>query len=88
MYKNTKRSVEVHLLHSFAADFYGAHMNLIILGFIRPEYDYVSVEALVEDIRFDIAVTEKCLRREAYRRFREDEGEWLLRFGGRTAVAS
>ena len=52
-YKNTVRSVEVHILHDFAGDFYGAHMNLCILGFIREEYDYVSKESLIEDIEFD-----------------------------------
>ena len=35
-YKNTVRSVEVHVLHSFAQDFYGAWMNVLIAGFIRP----------------------------------------------------
>lgn len=45
-------------------DFYDAHMNLLILGFIRPEHDYVSKEALVEDIQMDIRVARKSLARE------------------------
>lgn len=60
-YKNTVRSVEVHIMHEFERDFYGSHMNLVILGFIRPEYDYVSVESLVEDIRTDIQVAKDSL---------------------------
>lgn len=74
-YKNTVRSVEIHILDSFAADFYGAPLNLLILGFIRPEYDYVSKESLIEDIKTDCEVARRSLEREAYRRVGV-EGEW------------
>ncbi|KAL1955364.1 hypothetical protein VTO42DRAFT_8646 [Malbranchea cinnamomea] len=47
-------------------DFYGTPLNLLILGHIRPEYDYVSLEALVEDIRIDCEVAKASLAREAY----------------------
>jgi len=77
-YKNTVRSVEIHLLHSFARDFYGAALNLAVLGFIRPEYDYVSREALVEDIRTDCEVAERSLQRHAYQDFKGDG--WLRDF--------
>ncbi|KAM0707883.1 hypothetical protein Q7P35_004532 [Cladosporium inversicolor] len=85
-YKNTVRSVEVHIMHDFEQDFYGSHMNLVILGFIRPEYDYVSLESLVEDIRTDIQVARDSLGREAYAKFERDES--LLRFEGKSEVAS
>jgi len=55
-------------------------MNLLILGFIRPEYDYVSKESLIEDIRTDIEVARTSLDREAYRLLREDG--YLRVFGG------
>ena len=80
---------EVHVLHTFAQDFYGARMNLLILGFIRPEYDYVSKESLIVDIRVDIEVARRSLEREAYQKFKLDE--YLLRFDGEeheNAVAS
>jgi len=79
-YRNTVRSVEVHLMHSFARDFYGAHLRIIMLGLIRAEYDYVDVESLIKDIRTDIEVTERSLGREAYKAFKE-EG-WLVGEGG------
>ncbi|KAH3966934.1 flavin mononucleotide kinase [Parastagonospora nodorum] len=79
-YKNTQRSIEIHILANFPADFYGATLSLVILGFIRPEYDYVSVEALVEDIRTDIRVAQKSLEREAYQSWKRDE--WLRGKGG------
>ncbi|KAF2405179.1 riboflavin kinase [Trichodelitschia bisporula] len=83
-YKNTVRSVEVHIMHEFAQDFYGRHLNLLILGFIRPEYDYVSKESLIDDIRTDIDVTRQSLARPAYEKWKKDES--LLVFPGRESV--
>lgn len=85
-YKNTVRSVEVHIMHQFIMDFYESHMNLIILGFIRPEYDYVSKESLIEDIEKDIQVAGNSLARKPYAKFRNDP--YLLDFTGKGEVAS
>lgn len=71
-YKNTVRSVEIHILHEFGRDFYGHHLNILIAGHIRPEYDYVSVESLIEDIKMDIEVTRKSLDRPAYLALKDD----------------
>lgn len=84
-YKNTVRSVEIHILHDFTRDFYGAALNLLILGFIRPEYDYVSLEALVKDIKIDCEVAARSLQRKAYKVFadevtNEGKGSWLAEF--------
>jgi riboflavin kinase len=78
-YKNEKRSIEIHILSNFDKDFYGATLSLVILGYIRPEYDYAGLEALVEDIREDIRVAQRSLEREKYKAWKEDE--WL-RGGG------
>jgi riboflavin kinase len=87
-YKNTVRSAEVHVLHKFAQDFYGAHMRLLILGFIREEKDYKSLEALVEDINFDCHVARTSLARDAWAPARDAvvggevdgklDAQWLL----------
>jgi riboflavin kinase len=69
-------------------DFYGTKLNLLMLGYIRPEYDYVSMEALVEDIRIDCEVARASLLRPAYRVYldgNEDEKvsaqrDWLRSF--------
>lgn len=71
-------------------DFYGTKLNLLILGYIRPEYDYVSMEALIEDIRVDCEVARKSLLRDAYRQYLGDneqgseqvqaERTWLMTF--------
>ena len=84
-YKNEVRSVEVHIVHDFAKDFYGVEMRLCVLGWIRPEYDYVSKEALIDDIRMDIRVGVQSLLRPAYRAFLADG--YLLQFAGPTEEA-
>ncbi|KAF7717633.1 Uncharacterized protein PECH_002991 [Penicillium ucsense] len=104
-YKNTVRSVEIHIMPQLTEpsptavaqpkfhrmpDFYGTKLNLLILGYIRPEYDYVSLDALIEDIRVDCEVARQSLLRDAYQRYivdddqgsnqvREDR-EWLKSF--------
>lgn len=65
-YKNTVRSAEVHVLHRFDADFYGAHMRLLILGFVRDELDYSTLDALVRDINLDCDVARNSLDRDAW----------------------
>lgn len=41
-YARTANKQEVHIMHPFAHDFYGHEMSVLILGYIRPELDYVS----------------------------------------------
>ncbi|KAI1189717.1 hypothetical protein F5B17DRAFT_428306 [Nemania serpens] len=65
-YKNSVRSAEVHVLHSFGADFYDAPMRLLILGFVRDERDYSGLDALVDDIRIDCDVARQSLARAAW----------------------
>ena len=75
-YKNTVRSAEVHVLHEFKKDFYGSDMAIRIEGFIRPEYDYVDVESLIEDIRTDIEVTKRSLGRASWEKGTGDSYLW------------
>jgi FAD synthase len=65
-YHNTTRTAEVHILYPFAHDFYGAHLRLAILGYIRPEQNYASLDALVEDIQFDCEVAKQSLARAGW----------------------
>lgn len=85
-YKNTVRSVEVHIMQDFETDFYESHMNLLILGFIRPELDYVSKESLIEDIKTDIDVAGRSLSRPAYVKLARDP--YLVEFEGKGEIAS
>ncbi|KAL3956423.1 hypothetical protein ACCO45_009269 [Purpureocillium lilacinum] len=72
---------EVHVLHRFAADFYGCHMRLLILGFVREEKDYKSLEALIDDINFDCDVARKSLARENWSPSgaSAEGAEWLVK---------
>ncbi|XP_015111124.1 riboflavin kinase isoform X2 [Diachasma alloeum] len=60
-YKNEKKSMEVHMLHKFNQDLHGKELKVIVTGFIRPERDFPSVEALIAEIKNDIACAEKYL---------------------------
>ncbi|RPB23750.1 riboflavin kinase [Terfezia boudieri ATCC MYA-4762] len=80
-YKNTKRSVEVHIIHTFPTDFYGTHMKLLVLGYIRPELDYVSKEALIGDIKTDIEIALVSLERDRWHVGElGNEGRWVGEF--------
>ncbi|RDB23238.1 Riboflavin kinase [Hypsizygus marmoreus] len=71
-YKNEKLTAEVHIMHEFQSDFYGLEMRAIVLGYIRPELDYTSREALIDDIDIDKKVALNSLNRPAYRRYAND----------------
>ncbi|CAD6449385.1 2156af56-60de-4431-81d5-ca79ac8cd4e7 [Sclerotinia trifoliorum] len=81
-YRNSVRSAEVHLLHTFTQDFYGSQMRVKILGYIRPELDYVDRESLVRDIETDIEVARTSLGREAWGVEKEGVDGWLLGLEG------
>merc|ERR1712117_1012472 len=54
-YENKKRAMETHIVHKFEdADLYDRQLKVIILGFIRPEQNFDSLEALIDAIRKDI----------------------------------
>ncbi|SGZ46697.1 CIC11C00000002156 [Sungouiella intermedia] len=73
-YNNTKKTAEVHVIHEFTKDFYGANIKLAILGYIRPELDYTTKEALIEDIKKDIEVADLTLKDGEYQSFKDKFG--------------
>lgn len=68
-YKNEKLTAEIHILHEFPCDFYGQELRALVLGYIRPEFDYVSKEALISDIETDKKVALNSLNRPEYLEF-------------------
>ncbi|KAG6843310.1 hypothetical protein H0H87_005963 [Tephrocybe sp. NHM501043] len=68
-YKNERLTAEIHIMHDFQADFYGLEMRAVVLGYIRPELDYISREALIDDINTDKRVALNSLSRPAYQAF-------------------
>lgn len=65
-YKNEKRSAEVHIIHEFPYDFYDTPIRVLVLSYIRPEQNYPNLDALIRDIRTDIAVATQSLKRIHY----------------------
>lgn len=45
-YRNEKQSAEVHIMHDFHRDFYGDELRIVVLGYIRPEFDYTTLGKL------------------------------------------
>lgn len=68
---NEFKTVELHILHKFSNNFYGAEVKFNILGYIRPELDYTTAEALIQDINTDIEIAKKVLKTPEYSKFKE-----------------
>ncbi|KAH7931293.1 riboflavin kinase [Leucogyrophana mollusca] len=71
-YKNERMTAEIHIMHEFQSDFYGHNMKALVLGYIRPELDYTSREALIDDIETDKRVSLNSLQRPDYQTFASD----------------
>lgn len=79
-YGNEKKTAEVHIMKQFEHNFYGATIAIAVLGYIRPELDYTTKEALIRDIHMDIAIAKEALAMAAYAEEKalvEDESESL-----------
>ena len=53
-YNNEKRAMETHIIHKFDGDLYGKTLSAILVGFLRPEANFESLEKLIEEINSDI----------------------------------
>ncbi|KAI3658330.1 hypothetical protein MP638_007304 [Amoeboaphelidium occidentale] len=71
-YKNERKSAEVHVIHDFGRDFYGATLKVIVMGFVRNEQNYSSLDALIADIKMDIKVAVASLERPEYHKYKQD----------------
>ncbi|KAK9866907.1 hypothetical protein WJX84_006651 [Apatococcus fuscideae] len=56
-YKNTEKTAEPWLLHDFPEDFYGEQLRLAVCGYIRPEANFTSLEALIARIHEDARIS-------------------------------
>lgn len=54
-YENKHKSMETHILHEYNRDLYGCLLKVIIVGYLRPEKNFDSLEALVSTIKNDIS---------------------------------
>ncbi|KAM3961237.1 riboflavin kinase isoform 1-T2 [Aphomia sociella] len=60
-YQNKEMSVETHIIHKFEEDFYGSNLKISIVGYLRGEKNFNSLDELIEAIKLDIANAEKYL---------------------------
>jgi len=65
-------TVEVHILHDYEFDFYGKDAAIVVLGFIRPEMKFGSLDALVERIGEDIKTARSSLEEEVLKSYQTD----------------
>ncbi|CAH2054483.1 unnamed protein product, partial [Iphiclides podalirius] len=66
-YQNKEMSVEAHVMHKFDNDFYGSHLKICVIGYLRPEKNFSSLNDLIEAIKNDIETADKKLEEEESR---------------------
>uniref|UniRef100_A0A4W5LE82 Riboflavin kinase n=1 Tax=Hucho hucho TaxID=62062 RepID=A0A4W5LE82_9TELE len=71
-YKNTKKSMETHVIHTFKEDFYGQILSVVMVGYIRPERSYDSLDALIAAINHDIEEAKRNLELPEHLKLKED----------------
>ncbi|KAL3698140.1 hypothetical protein R1sor_012216 [Riccia sorocarpa] len=71
-FDNSQKTVEPWLLHEFPEDFYGEQLRLIVVGYIRPEANFPSLEALIERIHEDGRIAKRALDAKVYSHFQDD----------------
>lgn len=76
-FNNTEKTIEPWLLHEFEEDFYGEELNLVIVGYIRPEANFPSLESLITKIQEDRRIAERALDLPLYSKYKDDP--YLLR---------
>ncbi|XP_023027113.1 riboflavin kinase [Leptinotarsa decemlineata] len=53
-YKNDVKSMETHILNTYDEDFYGKELRVAMLGFLRQERNFKSLDELIGAIQGDI----------------------------------
>uniref|UniRef100_A0A8D2AHT7 riboflavin kinase n=1 Tax=Sciurus vulgaris TaxID=55149 RepID=A0A8D2AHT7_SCIVU len=71
-YKNMKKSMETHIIHTFEEDFYGEILSVAIVGYLRPEKNFDSLESLISAIQGDIEEAKKRLDLPEYLKLKDD----------------
>lgn len=71
-YKNTKKSVETHILHEYDDKFYGDWLKLLICGYIRPEANFNSLDELIQAIKGDVQHANDALDQDMFKEFQTD----------------
>lgn len=60
-------------MKKFEEDFYGSLLKICILGYIRPEMDFKSLQDLIDTINNDISVADSELNKPEHIQFQNHE---------------
>ncbi|KAJ8711747.1 hypothetical protein PYW08_008701 [Mythimna loreyi] len=60
-YQNKQMSVETHVMHKFDSDFYGSNLKVSLVGYLRGEKNFNSLDDLIEAIKQDINNADEAL---------------------------
>lgn len=60
-FKNEQKSMETHILHEFADEFYGKLLKVCIVGYLRPELNFSTLDELIIAIKKDITDADNVL---------------------------
>lgn len=71
-FNNPEKTIEPWLLHEFEDDFYGEELRLVVVGYIRPEANFPSLESLVAKIHEDRRIAESALELPMYSKYKND----------------
>lgn len=64
--------METHIIHTFKEDFYGEILNVAIVGYLRPEKNFDSLESLISAIQGDIEEAKKQLDLPEHLKLKDD----------------
>ncbi|KAH1066021.1 hypothetical protein J1N35_031008 [Gossypium stocksii] len=71
-FNNAEKTIEPWLLHEFTEDFYGEELRLVIVGYLRPEVNFPSLESLIAKIHEDKRIAESALDLPLYSKHKDD----------------
>lgn len=71
-YKNQKKSMETHIMHKFNEDLYGKMLKVVMLGYLRPEQDFSSLDDIIKKINEDIQQAEELLDQPEYLEYKNN----------------
>lgn len=71
-FNNKEKTAEPWILHDFNEPFYGREVRLVICGYVRPEANFPSLQALVDRIHTDAVVSKNALDDPLLAKYKED----------------
>lgn len=66
------KTIEPWILHEFKEDFYGRHLRLVVIGYVRPELKFDDMDELIREIKADGAFCREALDEPALAALAED----------------